>query len=256
MPLVTKLVDQKGNQVRGFENVYLTASSPEWVNTPDAIEFVRESYFLQRLGTAMAVRVHADGADHANDWQKTSTGVIYTVLHRKLVRVFDDILDRNMNLVYAFAQEGYDAHRSIPFKELQVSRDDPRVNAAIKRACKDGRILDVPEENTLELSVRASKNGSRFGRYFKPVVGPVAEDYAAWLCEQQRPVGYDWSLTRNGLSAVDFDKYVVFRPAGLVDYVDGVYSGDFSSRGGRARGEAHVAQKIPPETKVVRKQVR
>jgi hypothetical protein len=240
MPLVTKLVDKHGKPVRGFEDVFLTVSSSKYLNTSQAVGFVNEPFFLQRLATAMAVRIHSDGADHANEWQKTSTGVVYTRINNKLVRVFDDILDRAQNLLYVFAKEGYSAHRIMPAgRELQLPVNDPRVRAAIRRACRDGRVLAVPEGNSLELSVRASKSGSQFGKHFKPVVGSIAEYYALWLHERNIQ-GYDGSLTQNDLSSVDLASYVVLRPAGLVSLDDGIGTVDTAGYFydiGRARGE-------------------
>ena len=102
--MVMKLVSRPKYQIEraGFENVRFTESSKNYMIWPRAVLFADErGAILQSARDGLALRIEADGQDGANKYQATRTGVAYVKVNGKWHAAFDDIADKEQNIVLA-----------------------------------------------------------------------------------------------------------------------------------------------------------
>ena len=242
-----------GIERTGFENVTFTDSSPEFLTWDDAVKFADErNAILQSAREGLALRIEANGQDHASDYQLTRTAVAYVKVDGKWYAAFDDIADKEQNIILARGQEGYNSHKTL--NKWLLPKTDAHVAGILDRAEKAGRIVEV-KESPLELATKQTGEKSPFGQneVMQAIAGDVAEPYAHFLNDKGYKSCFVYTLTPQSLEqlGVRGDNAEV-RAVGL-GYDDGIIilsaNNQFISDG-RARGIVHIgAQKIPVETK-------
>ena len=179
----TRIVKYEIESVPSFENVEFTESSGSRLTVPQAFKFARDhNSTLQSLREAMAVRIDAKGADHADDWQWTRTGAIYVPEGKKVYVAFDDSFMEDL------AQRGYDAHAA--GKPFLLSAKDKPIAQAIERARDTKRFVEVAKQGDLEIAL------SKFGTHEVAVAAAqdMAAPYASHLKSQERTKGHIWLL--------------------------------------------------------------
>jgi hypothetical protein len=230
----TRIVKYEIEGIPGFENVEFTESSGSRLTVPQAFEFARKhNSTLQSLREAMAVRIDANGMDHADDWQWTRTGAIYVPEGKKVYVAFDD------SFMEEFAQRGYDAH--VANKPLILSAKDKPIVQAIERARDTKRFVEVAKQGDLEIAL------SKFGTH--EIAVAVAQDmaapYASHLKDKEYSNGHVW-LLKPELA----EGKVEVRPVGLgVDDYGSSVNADFNFLISRQARGVRPAQKISTGSK-------
>jgi hypothetical protein len=218
-----------------LDNIEFGASSAERLNQPDAVSFAAKYGILQSLGEAVYARKMLND-DASWEYQRTRTGAFYVVENGKAYVAFDDILDKEKNVVIAFAQEGCDKNA----KGEEIFIDGSVLDNILKRAKDTKRFLEVPEQSPIEASVVGSPCEYETNPYFVAVLekmaGVNAELIRSKKCETGRLYVLNASIVKGGV--VD-GKGLVVRPVGLggvCDYVSSVVAGNGFNGSGRARG--------------------
>lgn len=176
--------------VPGFEHLEFSESSSDYLVTPAAVDFNKDfGGQLQSAREAWAVRLAANGANHANGYQTTRTPVIHFVKDGKVYAAFDDSNDPTENIILARAQEGYNFHSE--GEEWLVSRNDPVVYATLERAIAAGRIAPVADvqERGLPLDGTYSKDAT-----VNAILTDLAPQVEQFLSANYS-VGRVWDLT-------------------------------------------------------------
>ncbi|MBS3125300.1 hypothetical protein J4211_03540 [Candidatus Woesearchaeota archaeon] len=236
-----------GIERTGFENVTFTDSSPEFLTWNDAVKFADErNAILQSAREGLALRIEANGQDHASDYQLTRTAVAYVKVDGKWYAAFDDSTNKEQNIILARSQEGYNAHKSN--NKWLLPKTDAHVAGILDRAEKAGRIVEV-KESPLELATKQTGEKSPFGQneVMQAIAGDVAEPYAHFLNNKGYKNGFVYTLTPESLEQLGVtNDNAEMRAVGLgvSDYIYGLVAGNQFDYNGRARGVVHVgAQK-------------
>jgi hypothetical protein len=208
----------------GFETTLFTTSSHDALTLPDAVQFaLDQNSVLQSAREAVAFRIAANGAYHANRNQTTRTAALYLRDGHTFCVAFDD--DPAENILLARAQEGYEAHRS--GGKWLVNKNEPLLRSALERATKANRIALVARESPIHLPTPAGGGTSEYGasQLVKAAIGDMAAPYAAFLRNKGFNSKDAWLLTTSDLERIGVDKkHVEIRRVGVggVGYLYGL----------------------------------
>lgn len=226
-----ELVGADGYAVPGFAGVRFSESSPDHKTWPAAVTFAAQTGVLQSAREAAAFRIHANGQDHANDYQATRTVTLGFKVGDKFYVAFDDHPDPAKNIILARAQDGYNA-----MAEWTLSRTDAHVRQVLARAEQDGRIVISAQSSPIKLPIAQGAHYFGNDTTVEAVLGDQASGYAAHILERGHEFGLVCMLTEELLSQIigsDTDSVVV-RTVSLSDYI--IDANNLFVGHGRARG--------------------